>query len=491
MKQPTETDTRMGIPPPPLPHESTPATRLHPYAVIIVFLILTALATGDLLEIIPYFAPLVASPLFPFYHETHDLLALMVALYAAHKLSPAVGWRAVAWFVAVHVPYAYLVFAKELPELVRLTVLVAAALFGIYIIAVRNDLEARLRERAADLEAQRAAERHRADQLRTLREAGHTLTSELHLETVLQTLVEAARRMVDARYAALAVLDEAGTLAQFYTAGIGEAERRQIGEPPQGRGLLSASLRGGAPIRLADLRHDPRSVGFPPHHPDMTTFLGVPIVARGVVMGSLYLTDKASGQSFTQEDEDLAMGLAADAAIAIENARLFDTVQQLAITDSLTGLFNRRHFFDQAEREFQRARRYRRPLCAIMLDIDHFKRVNDTYGHAAGDQVLQALAARCRENLRDMDLLGRYGGEEFVALLPENDLPGTRDAAERLRQHVAEMPIDTSRGPVAVTVSLGVAVCTENCAELAALIAQADQALYVAKSAGRNQVSGA
>jgi diguanylate cyclase (GGDEF)-like protein len=367
----------------------------------------------------------------------------------------------------------------------------AAALFGIHIIAVRNHLEARLSELAADLEAQRAAERQRADQLRTLREAGHALASDLRLEVVLQTLIEAARRMVDARYAALAVLDEAGRLAHFYTAGIGEAERRQIGGPPQGRGLLGASLRGGAPIRLADLRHDPRSVGFPPHHPVMTTFLGVPIVARGVVMGSLYLTDKAGGQSFSQEDEDLVMGLGADAAIAIENARLFDAVQQLAVTDSLTGLFNRRHFFDQAEREFQRARRYRRPLCAIMLDIDHFKRVNDTYGHAAGDQVLRAVAMRCRKSLREVDILGRYGGEEFVALVPENDLPGTREAAERLRQHVAETPIDTSCGPVAVTISLGVAVCAENCPELAALIAQADQALYAAKNAGRNQVRGA
>ncbi len=325
----------------------------------------------------------------------------------------------------------------------------------------------------------------RADALHALREASRALTSDLHLEAVLQTLVETARRLVDVRYAALAVLKADGSLAHFYTAGITEAERGRIGRPPQGRGLLGVLLRDGVPIRLADLAHDPRSVGFPSHHPPMKTFMGVPIAPRRRVVGSLYFTDKADDQPFTQEDEDLAVGLAADAAIAIENARLFGEVQQLAITDSLTGLHNRRHFFEQAEREFQRARRYRRPLCAIMLDIDRFKQVNDTHGHAVGDQVLRAVSAHCRESLRDIDLLGRYGGDEFVGLLPEIDADGAHNAAERLRQRVAERPFDTDRGPVVVTISLGVA-SLENCSDLAMLINRADEAMYTAKKAGRN-----
>jgi len=330
-------------------------------------------------------------------------------------------------------------------------------------------------------------EKH-AEQLRALRAAGHALTSDLRIEAVLQTLIETTRRLVSASYAALGVLDEDGSLSQFHTTGITDAERQKIGEPPKGLGLLGALIREGAPVRVADIARDARSIGFPPNHPPMKTFMGVPIVAHGKVMGSLYLTEKTNSQIFTQDDEDLVVGLAADAAIAIENARLFGKVEQLAITDSLTGLHNRRHFLELAEHEFQRARRYQRPLSVVMLDIDHFKRVNDTYGHATGDQVLRAVAARCRETLRAIDFMGRVGGEEFILLLPENGLEGARRAAERLRQRVAETPIETERGTVSVTISLGVASLTADCPDLKTLLERVDAALYAAKNAGRNRV---
>jgi diguanylate cyclase (GGDEF)-like protein len=123
-----------------------------------------------------------------------------------------------------------------------------------------------------------------------------------------------------------------------------------------------------------------------------------------------------------------------------------------------------------------------------MLDIDHFKQVNDTYGHAVGDQVLRAVARRCRESLRGIDLLGRYGGEEFAALLPEDELAGARRAAERLRQHIANAPVDTERGLLNITISLGAAAVSEGCPDLTALLDRADAAMYAAKKAGRNRV---
>jgi diguanylate cyclase (GGDEF)-like protein len=171
-----------------------------------------------------------------------------------------------------------------------------------------------------------------------------------------------------------------------------------------------------------------------------------------------------------------------------ELGKALEEVQRLAITDSLTGLYNRRHFFELAEHELQRARRYRRSLSAIMLDIDHFKQVNDTYGHAVGDHVLKEVADSCRQAMRKEDVLGRYGGEEFVIMMPESNLVATCQVAERLRQSIAQKTIDTEVGPVMVTVSLGVITLDDECSTLETLLAGADQALYWAKRSGRNRV---
>jgi signal transduction histidine kinase len=163
------------------------------------------------------------------------------------------------------------------------------------------------------------------DRLRILVDAGIALSSELALDTLLQRIVETAAELTGARYAALGVIDRAGhSLERFQTTGIDEESRRAIGELPSGRGVLGVVIREAKPLRVDDLSCDPRSVGFPPNHPHMTTFLGVPIVQRGVTYGNLYLTEKHDGP-FTQEDEELTQLLAAQAAVAIENARLYES----------------------------------------------------------------------------------------------------------------------------------------------------------------------
>jgi signal transduction histidine kinase len=162
------------------------------------------------------------------------------------------------------------------------------------------------------------------DRLRRLVEAGIAVTSELSLDAALQRIVEAAAQITDARYAALGVIDGSGEgLEQFVTAGLGPEERAAIGDLPRGRGILGVLIHDARPLRLDDLAADSRSVGFPPNHPPMKSFLGVPIMLRGIAYGNLYLTDKKDGGAFTAEDEDLAMLLAAQAAVAVENARLY------------------------------------------------------------------------------------------------------------------------------------------------------------------------
>jgi signal transduction histidine kinase len=161
--------------------------------------------------------------------------------------------------------------------------------------------------------------------LRALFAAGVAVTSELSLDALLQRLVEAAAELTGARYAALGVIDSHGVeLEQFVTHGIDDALRAEIGALPRGRGILGVLIREAKPLRLHDLAEDPRSVGFPPGHPPMRSFLGVPILLRGVAYGNLYLTEKEGGEDFTDEDQELVTLLAGQAAVAIENARLYE-----------------------------------------------------------------------------------------------------------------------------------------------------------------------
>src|SRR5688572_12690232 len=164
------------------------------------------------------------------------------------------------------------------------------------------------------------------DRLRVLVDAGIALSSELSLEALLQRVVETAAGLTGARYAALGVIDRSGqTLERFLTHGVDDETHAAIGELPRGRGILGVLIREHQPLRLNEIADDPRSVGFPRNHPPMKTFLGVPILLRGVAYGNLYLTEKEGGGDFAEEDEELAMLLAAQAAVAIENARLYES----------------------------------------------------------------------------------------------------------------------------------------------------------------------
>src|SRR3989441_2387059 len=154
-----------------------------------------------------------------------------------------------------------------------------------------------------------------------LLDAGLAISSRRAFAAVLQQVVDSARDVVGARYAALGVLNKAGDgLAEFVTSGLTEAERSQIGDPPHGRGLLGLLIREPQPVRSSDINRHPQRYGFPPHHPPMKSFLGVPVIARGQVFGNLYLTEKIGSTEFSAEDEAIAVSLAAQAAVAVEHA---------------------------------------------------------------------------------------------------------------------------------------------------------------------------
>jgi diguanylate cyclase (GGDEF)-like protein/PAS domain S-box-containing protein len=171
-----------------------------------------------------------------------------------------------------------------------------------------------------------------------------------------------------------------------------------------------------------------------------------------------------------------------------ERERLLREVTRLSTTDPLTGLSNRRHFAEAAKLEIVRARRYRRPLSAVMVDLDHFKRVNDTYGHATGDRVLVAVARLCIRLARTTDLKARLGGEEFCLLLPETAAESSRVLAERLRGDVEALPFDADGRAFRITVSMGISLYVPG-DEVESLVGRADAALYAAKASGRNRVA--
>ncbi|HET7269164.1 MAG TPA: two-component regulator propeller domain-containing protein [Oleiagrimonas sp.] len=190
------------------------------------------------------------------------------------------------------------------------------------------------------------------------------------------------------------------------------------------------------------------------------------------------------------DPEDVAV-LVRQVKGVLDKADLIGKLQAMARTDSLTGASNRGWFMQQAGSEFQRCVRYRRPLSVLLIDVDHFKRVNDQRGHIAGDAVLAALVARCRDQLRTTDVLGRYGGEEFAVCLPETELAEALIIAERMRRHIGEADMATPSGPIGVTVSIGVgALDPDTDPHLETLIARVDRSLYMAKREGRNRVCG-
>jgi len=190
------------------------------------------------------------------------------------------------------------------------------------------------------------------------------------------------------------------------------------------------------------------------------------------------------------EDGEIAYYAAIERDLT-EYKRLQTHLESMANTDSLTGLHNRQSFMHRAEKEFNRARRYSRPLSAVMIDVDHFKNINDRYGHAVGDEVLRQVSAICQFNLRGSDLLGRIGGEEFVLLLPDTPLANAMFVAERMREQLAKAPIKIDGLIIPTTASFGVASQTDSDTSFEAILERADAAMYNAKHSGRNKVKSA
>ncbi|HSH02633.1 MAG TPA: diguanylate cyclase [Anaerolineae bacterium] len=229
-----------------------------------------------------------------------------------------------------------------------------------------------------------------------------------------------------------------------------------------------------------------RAAHLPPSiWPQHRTLLQIPLIAHQELIGVLALAALPS-DAFDPNQQQIVQQASNSLAITVHQARLYEQMHQLATTDELTGLNNRRHFFRLAQQCLIEHDKTEQPVSLIMLDIDHFKRINDTHGHAMGDEVLRQVAQCFRDVLRPTDIIGRYGGEEFTILLPNTPLRQAQKMAEELRQTVAVRPFKTGTAALKATISLGLTTYSPPMT-LDSLLDQADQALYKAKSNGRNQ----
>jgi diguanylate cyclase (GGDEF)-like protein/PAS domain S-box-containing protein len=322
-----------------------------------------------------------------------------------------------------------------------------------------------------------------AERLQVLHNIERSILAAQSPEAIVKATLRHVQGMIPCQRSSIAVFEkDTGQITVFATHGVHD---RRLGTGTlysrESYGDLDL-LQGGRVQVVNDLweleqpSQDIRSL----REENVRAYIRVPLISEGALIGALSL-ESYEAHVFTPEHVDIASEVADSLAIAIVQAQLFAQVQHLAITDELTSLYNRRHFFELARREFERVQRYGGELSAIMLDIDQFKQVNDTFGHSVGDQVLRHIASQLRQSVRETDILGRYGGDEFVVLLPETNYAAAIQLAERLRFWVSQAPLMTRHGPITVKVSPGVACVNREISDLSALIDRADADMLASK----------
>lgn len=343
-------------------------------------------------------------------------------------------------------------------------------------------LAALIIRRRGELNALRA-EKAQARLAETVRQVGADLSSTLELPEVMDRLLGHVARFVRFDRAVVFALEREG-IRVVASRGFGANELPPGPVPLEAYRVLSRIAGSGEQI-LSAAASGPGGGHYLNLSP-VSSWLALPLWARHEVIGILAL-DRSQGEGFAERDLALVKTFTGAAGVAAQNARLFGETRSLATTDGLTGLLNRAHFFRSAEQELRRCRRLGGPVSVMMADVDHFKRINDRYGHQAGDLVLVRVGACLKQRIREMDLLGRYGGEEFALILPHTPPSLAREAGERLRRAVETLIITYEGENIAVTLSIGVAGRVQP-EDLAGLLRAADAALYQAKHAGRNRV---
>ncbi|MDP2390708.1 MAG: diguanylate cyclase, partial [Acidobacteriota bacterium] len=355
-------------------------------------------------------------------------------------------------------------YAREIEKQSGLTLIPALALLMVAFLFHQYRRNAQEHAKAAAAEAATRAAQHRAAELERLVSFGQSLGRSLDFDSI--------RIAIGSHLHELAGTDKLWVLVR-------EGNEWQA---------LSGDTRGAEEVLQWDDLAEQLLAGADKTPTELSAprTIGIPLIVGGTAMGVLGVKTEA-GQ-LPADKRRILEAAAALLAVSVKNAQLFREVKENSVRDALTGCFTRGHSLDVIDAELRRARRSQTPVTLIMFDLDHFKDVNDRHGHLCGDAVLSAVGKRMKDVLRGSDLKCRYGGEEFLVLLPETPLHGARRVAETLRKEIAERPVPWAGEALTVTASFGLAQTLPGEVNVQAVIARADQALYRAKDDGRNCV---
>ncbi|MGH2747645.1 MAG: diguanylate cyclase [Actinomycetota bacterium] len=348
-----------------------------------------------------------------------------------------------------------------------------------HLAAAFNDMTERLAVTINELQSSR-------DQLqRAVRRVGETLRSTHDLKQIHDSILLTAMDAVGA---------DAGTLWMFtstrdelYPAIGSGVETDELDRLRVGDGVAGLVAERGIAILLPDPSGGPRPARG---EPDLPVVIAIPLYSGERINGVLAIYRRDTSHQFTRENLETAIFLAEQGGVAIENVQLHEEAQRLSLTDGLTGVYNRRYYQMQFRQVLATAMRFERPFSVLMVDLDNFKEINDTYGHQRGDEILIEFSQRVNRTLREIDTFARYGGEEFICLLSETDVHGAMTTAEKVVDAIRMEPFDgAGEVPINLTVSIGVASFPDHGDSYRNLVEAADRAMYRAKQEGRDRVS--
>lgn len=340
-----------------------------------------------------------------------------------------------------------------------------------------DEMRVNLKETREDLD-------YRILELSTLYEVGKAISSELNFRKLQNMILELVVKVIKADKGSLMLLDDAEKILSIGVAvGLSEEIARET-KMEIGQSIAGWVVRNKVPLFIKNVETDEVFKSIKTQNVRTGTLMCMPLIAKEKILGTLNVS-KAEAESFTERDFELFKNLANQAAIAIDNARLY----RYAVTDEMTKLYNHRYFQQRLDEELQRCDRYQSHLSLIIIDVDHFKAFNDTYGHQEGDRVLKTVASLIEDNIREIDIAARYGGEEFTVICPEKNTDGAIVPAERIRKAIEQYDFRINGQSVPLTISTGIACYPEIANNKIDLIKKADLALYYSKKTGRNKTS--